>query len=189
VCSSDLVLDKGLTLESAIEAKRSELEGVKQAIARSQDERVKLEAALGELREQRESLLAAMAEDKEHVRKQIRAIAEVSRETLDKLKEDAGNEVSSALQEIQKLRNAACELGQEVGRCQAMVEANHWIETFVAVSKGDANISLAQFRVLGLITLRSLNGWIEMNQSKALGSILLATYLRSAIVELERWGV
>ncbi len=182
-------LNEGLGLESALEAKCSELEGVKQAIARSQDERVKLEAALAEVRKQRDILHAQIAEDKDHVRKQIRAIADVAREVVAKLREDAGNEVSCALQEIQKLRNEAYELGQEVGRCQATLEANQWLETFAAVSKGDANISLAQFRVLGLITLRSLNGWIEMNQSKALGSISLATYLRSAIGVLERWGV
>jgi len=183
------VLDEGLALESVFDTKRHELEEVKQTVARSQDERVALESALTELRKQRESLLAAIAEDKQYVRKEIRAIADVARDAVAKLREDASNEVSSALQEIQKLRNAAYELGQEVGRCQAMAEANRWIETFVAVSKGDVNVSLAQFRTLGLMTLRALSGWIEMNRSKAVGTYLLGTHLRSAIGELEQWRV
>lgn len=182
-------LEAGLGLESLLEKRQQELASIEQAIAEAYKERAALESAIQELAQQRASLKAAISEERGHVRKEMRAIAGIARKAQAKLSQDLQHSVHETVLEVEKLGKEALEIGQELGHCEAIVEANEWVSTLAALIKGDGDIGRSQVRAASLSVLRALDGWIKWDQSRISQHYLLKTYLYSAIKELEQWKI
>jgi chromosome segregation ATPase len=180
-------LDAGMGLESVVKLRQRELSEIEQTIAKAQRERVALDSALQQLRQQQASLHEAIAEEETRVRKEVGAIARIAKETVAKLQQDLGDAMAQALVEVHKLTSEALKLGQEIGHYDAMVEANQWLETLVALAKGDGASSATDVRTVGLTVLRGLNGWAHQNESQVSLPSGLTMRLNSTIEDLERW--
>jgi chromosome segregation ATPase len=180
-------LEVGLGLESLVEARRHDIAQIEQAIAERQQERAALDSALKQLSQRQATRQAAIADEEAHVRKEMHAIAKIARDAVVKLGQDLGTGVDAALLEAQRLRDQAFALGQEVGRADAIVEANQWLRTMVALVKGDSGITAGDVRVVTLAVLRGLKSWTQQNQSQVSRPYSLTTQLDSTIEELERW--
>lgn len=182
-------LEAGLGLESLLEKRQEELASIEQAIAEDHNERAALKSAIQELSQQKESLKASISEEQGHVRKEIQAIAGIAQKAQAKLNQDLQHSVHETLLEVKKLRNEALEMGQELGHCEAIVEANEWITTLAALVKGDGDIGTGEVRAAGLTVLRALDAWLRQHQGTIPHHYPLKTYLDSAIKELEQWKV
>ena len=182
-------LETGLGLEALAAVKRHELAEAEQAIAKGQQERQALDSALQQLRQQQAVLRTSIVQEQEHVRKEIQTIAKIARDATAELRQDMSNGVAEALLEVQRLRNQAFELGQELGRFEATIEANEWLGTVATLVKGDGSISAGDVRVVGLAVLRGVEGWIQQNKERISLPFGLATRIGSIIEELERWKV
>jgi len=180
-------LDAGMGLESVVKLRQRELSEIEQTIAKAQRERVALDSALQQLRQQQASLHEAISEEETRVRKEMGAIARIAKETVAKLQQDLGDAMAQALVEVHKLTSEALKLGQEIGHYDAMVEANQWLETLVALAKGDGASSAKDVRTVGLTVLRGLNGWAHQNESQVSLPSGLTMRLNSTIEDLERW--
>ena len=182
-------LEAGLGLESLVEMRRHELDEIERATAKARGEQLALDPAVQQLRQEKAGLHAAIAEGQRHARRDMQATAKIAKDAVAKLREDLGNGVGETLLEVRSLRSEALELGQELGRYNAVVEANQWLQTLVALVRGDGAISAGDVRVVALAVLRGLQGWLQQNQGQILGQYLLATLVDSAIRELERWTI
>ena len=180
-------LDAGMGLESVVKLRQRDLSEIEQAIAKAQREHVALDSALQQLRQQQASLHQAISEEETRVRKEMGAIARIAKETVAKLQQDLGDAMAQALVEVHKLTSEALKLGQEIGHYDAMVEANQWLETLVALAKGDGGASAKDVRTVGLTVLRGLNGWAHQNESQVSLPSGLTMRLNSTIEDLERW--
>ena len=182
-------LDAGLDLESYLKTKRKELSDVEQAIMKAQRERQALDAALQELRQQQAALHASIAQEQAHIHKEMRAVVKIATDATAKLKQDLGNGAAEALREVERLRDQALELGQELGRFEDMIEANEWLQSLVALVRGDGDINASQVRVIGLSVLRGMQSWLERNKNEVQLPYWLTTRVDSVIQEFEQWRV
>ncbi len=182
-------LKAGLGLESLVQAKKSELDKTNDAIAKAQHEQVAIDSALHQLRQQQASLHAAIAEEEKQLRKKMQAIVKTTQNAESKLKKDLEKGVRGAVLEVETLRDQAFNLGQELGHCEAIVEANEWITTLAALVKGDGDIGTGEVRAAGLTVLRALDAWLRQHQGTISHHYPLKMYLDSAIKELEQWKV
>ena len=182
-------LEAGMGLESLLEKRQQELTSIEQAIAEAHKERAALESAIQELAQQKESLTAAISEERGHVSKEMRAIADIARKAQAKLSQDLQHSVHETILEVEKLSTKAFDLGQELGHCKAIVEANEWVSTLAALVKGDGDISTGEVRAAGLTVLRALDAWLRQHHGTISHHYPLKTYLDSAIKELEQWKV
>jgi len=180
-------LDAGLGLESLVKLRRRELKENGEAIAKAQHERAALDSALQELRQQQARLQATMAAEEATIRKRMQGVTQIAVDTMTKLRQDLGDVTGQTLAEIRKLTSQALKLGQEFGRYDAMVEANQWLQTLLALTKGDGSAPAMEVRTVGLVVLRGVKGWLHQNESQASLPAALMLGLNSAIEELERW--
>ena len=180
-------LDAGLGLESHLKVKQGELDDIKQAIAEAQRERVALDSALQQLRQQQAGLHAAIGEEEAHIHQAMQTIAQIAVDAAIKLQEDLKNGVDESLLQVQRLTTQALELGQEVGRCDAVIEANAWLQTTVALVKGDGSPKAADVRVVALAVLYGAKKCLQQNQDQTSLQYSLATRLDAVIKELQEW--
>jgi predicted RNase H-like nuclease (RuvC/YqgF family) len=182
-------LEAGLGLESRVNIKRDELNDIEQAIAKAQQQRLALDSALQQLRQQQAELHASITEEQAHIRKEMQAIARIARDAASKLGQDLRNSTGNALQEIQGLRDQAFEAGKELGRFEATIEANQWLQVLLALVRGDGGVSAVDVRVVGLTVLRGCKAWFQQNQGQTSLTFGVMPVMDSTIKELEQWKV
>lgn len=180
-------LDAALGLETLVESKRAEMSRIEQDIVKAQQEQATLESLIKRLRQEQARLHAAISEEQKFVRKETRAIATIVRDATTELKRELKNSMAESLAEVGDLRNQALELGKELGRFEATIEANQWLQTLVALVKRDGSTTAKDARAVGLAVLRGMKGWMEQNQSQVSLPSGLTMRLNSIIEDLERW--
>ena len=180
-------LDAGLGLESHLKVKQDELDDIKQAIAKAQRECAALDLALQDLRQQQANLQAAITEEEAHIYQEMKAIAQIPVDAATKLQANLKNDIEKALLEVQRLRTQALEMGQEMGRCDAVIEANAWLQTTVALVKGDGSPKAADVRAITLAVLHGAKTCLQQKQDQTPLPYSLTTQLNAVIKELEEW--
>ena len=182
-------LDTGLWLESRLKIKREELGEVEQAIAKALQEREALESALQQLKQQQATLHKTVADEQVHLRKELKAVGKTATNAMDRLKRNLGKGNAEALLELQKLRDQSIEIGRELGRFETIIVANEWLQSLLALVKGDSDINASQVRVIGLSVLRGVWSWLEQNQKDTQLPYWLRTRVGAVITELVQWKV
>ena len=182
-------LEVGLGLESCLKKKQDELNDIEHAIAKARQERKSEDHALKQLRQQQAKLHAAIAQEHAHLHEEMKATAQIASEATANLRQNLEKSMRESLLEVHNLRNQAFELGQELGRSNAIVEANQWLQSMVSLIKGDGNINAENVRMIALAVLRGLKDWMQRNQNQVSRPYWLTTQLSSLIEELERWKV
>jgi predicted nucleic acid-binding Zn-ribbon protein/predicted DNA-binding protein YlxM (UPF0122 family) len=182
-------LEAGLGLESRLEPKREELNNVEQAIVKARQEREALDSALQQLRQQQATLRKSIAEEQAHVRKEMQAIAKIARDASAELRQDMRKGIAEAVLEVQRVRDQALEVGQELGHFEATIEANEWLRSLLPLVKGDGSVDASQVRAIGLSVLRGVQRWLEQSQNEMQLPYLLTIQVSAAAEGLEQWKV
>lgn len=180
-------LDGLMGLEPCLKRKHKELKDIEHQILKASQQYKSEDRALKRLRQQHANLRAAIAQEQYHLGEEMRAYANIATEATAKLRRDLQKSIGESLLEIDCLRDQAFELGQEVGRCNAIVEANQWLQTMVTLVKGDGDISSQNVRAVVLAVLRGFKSWTQQDQGQFSQSDWLTTQVGSLIEELERW--
>ncbi len=180
-------LEKGLSLEILVRKEQQELGKTKQSQDKAQEELAALKAAIQELRQEQASLHAVIKEERENISKEAQAIIRLARDTVTKLKQNLEDGVEEAVTEVQRLKDQALEVGSELGRCQALVEANEWLRQLLALVRCDGDVTGNQVRVVGLALLRGISAWLNQQPDEIRALSQLKVRITDTIEELERW--
>ena len=182
-------LDAVVGLEACLKRRQDELNDIEHDIAKARQERKSEDHALKRLRQQQAKLHAAIAQEQAHLHEEMKATAQIAGEATANLRQDLERGIRESLLEVYNLRDQAFQLGQELGRCNAIVEANQWLQTLVSLIKGDGELSAENARTVSLKVLRGLKDWMQRNQNQVSQSCWLTTQLGSLIEELEGWKI
>ncbi|MDD5093215.1 MAG: hypothetical protein PHV74_02400 [Dehalococcoidia bacterium] len=182
-------LDAGLGLESLVKARRHRLDEIARDVARAQIERTALQSALQELRKQQASLHATMADEREHLQQEMLRFNRIAADAAAGLKKDLGKGVGEALLEIRRLRDESLELGKEMGKLDAAVEANRWVRTLISLVKEGGHIVASDARVLLTMVLRGFSNWVAQNQGVVSMPYGLKAQVTGALREVEQWKI
>jgi predicted RNase H-like nuclease (RuvC/YqgF family) len=174
-------------LETLVESKRAEVSRIEKDTVKAQREQAALESVIKRLQREEAKLHAAITEEQKFVRKETQAVATIVRDAATELKHELKNSVAESLAEVRDFGNQALELGKELGRLEATIEANQWLQTLVALVKGDGSTTAKEVRAVGIPVLRGMRGWMEQNRSQVSLPSGLTMRLSSTIEDLERW--
>ena len=180
-------LGEGLGLETLVEMKRQELAKAQQALAKAQEGLAALETAMQQIRQEQTTLRVLLAEQRKQIKKETQAIILLARDTVTQLKKHLGDGVEEAVAQVHGLSNQALELGKELGRYEAAVQANQWLRELLELVKGDNSITSGQVRAIGLVVLRGILVWLNRHSNDTGSSPLLVDKIRATIEALERW--
>jgi chromosome segregation ATPase len=116
-------LNEGLGLEALIQGRQTELQKHQQAIASAQEEREGLKATIVDLEQQKTALEASIKRTRDKVSDELAKIIPMAKETISRLAKELqlGNEMM--LDDVQRLKDQALEVGREIGRYEGTVKA------------------------------------------------------------------
>jgi hypothetical protein len=129
-----------------------------------------------------------ISEEQNYLAKELRGIKTIVRSTISTLKEELSNGIQDGIEEVAGLKTKAIELGKEIGRFDAAVEANEWIKKLFSLARGD-DVNASDVRVIGLMLLRAMSSWLDRNYGSDISTCLLKGTIDRAVSELERWKV
>jgi DNA repair exonuclease SbcCD ATPase subunit len=181
------LLDAGLGLEAAEQAKQHELQEIGEKADAAEAKLSSLRGECQELECQKANLQAALEQARHHLTADMQSMGDVVQSTMGQARQVLSEGVVESLQEVARLRDQALELGQEMGRCEALLEANHWLGTLLALVKGDTGAEAAEIRGVGVMILRGMLDWIAAHGDVATSWSLLKMTLDSALREVEKW--
>jgi DNA repair exonuclease SbcCD ATPase subunit len=182
------LLDVGLGLEAVLESKKHELEEIENNIDAAEAKLSSLKGECQELECQKTNLQAALEQARQHLTADMQSMGEMLRETTGQARQVLSDGMDEGLHEVAKLRDQALELGQEMGRYDTLLEANHWLGTLLALVKGDTGAEAAEIRAVGVMILRGLLDWIAAHGDVVASWSLLTMTLETALREVERWN-
>jgi DNA repair exonuclease SbcCD ATPase subunit len=182
------LLDAGLGLEAAVESKQHELQKIGEGADTAQTKLSSLKGECQELECERANLQAALEQARLHLTADMQSMGEVLREATGQAGQVLSDGVDEGLHEVAKLRDQALELGQEMGRCEALLEANDWLGTLLALVKGDMGAEAVEVRAVGVMILRGVLDWIAAHSDVVASWSLLKMTLDNALSEVERWN-
>jgi predicted nucleic acid-binding Zn-ribbon protein len=180
-------LDKGLDLEALVQARQCELHRVEEAISKAQEKSVMLDNQIQRLQRELSGLKAQIADERESVSQELRNIIVTAQNIVTELKQDLGKGIQDGIGEIARLKKEALETGKELGQLEATIKSYAWLEDILSLLKGENKVSASQVRVLGITLLKSMQAWLEHNQSAVITFYTISTLITSLISELERW--
>jgi transcriptional regulator with XRE-family HTH domain len=182
-------LDAELGIESLVKDRKHELVKIDQDIAKRLQERSALNHTLELMHQEKETLRIAMAEEQEVIRKEFEATARIAKEAVADFRSQLLQGIGDALQDIQKLRDHALEVGQEAGRLQGAIEVNEWLRTLLALIKGDTKVQAIDVRSIIIAVLRGTRIWIQDNPAKISNSHSVILKINAMTEELEQWKI
>jgi predicted nucleic acid-binding Zn-ribbon protein len=180
-------LDKGLALETLIQTRQQELHKLEQTIARTQEKSAMLKSQNQQLQQELASLKAQIATERQSVSGELRKIVALAQDTVSELQQKLGKGVQESLDEIARLKTEALGLGKELGKLEATIKNNAWLEDILSLLKGEDKVEANQVRVIILTLLKSLVTWLERNRASITIFYTLSTTVNGLISELERW--
>jgi transposase len=180
-------LGEGLALETLIRSRRQELDETEQAIAKSKKEVETARVVVGSLRQEKTNLEESIKEMREKVVREIAKIVPLARDAVTKLSEDLRRGNDEALAGVQRLRDEAIKVGEDVGRYEGILKSCEWLNELLALVQGEENIAGKRVKVIVLLVVQALHTWLKRQGS--LSVTLLPHTTESLISELERWKV
>jgi predicted nucleic acid-binding Zn-ribbon protein len=180
-------LDKGLTLETLIQARQREINKLEQAIAKAQEKSATLDNQNQQLHKELSSLKAQIADERETVSRELKDIIAVAQKTVVELKQDLSKGIQEGINETARLRKEALETGKELGELEATIKNNAWLANTLSLLKGEDKVTAGEVRVIGLVVLKSLAVWLERNLGYDLTYYTLKRITANLVGELEKW--
>jgi predicted nucleic acid-binding Zn-ribbon protein len=182
-------LDKGLTLEALTQSRQQELDKTELAIAKAKKELEVVKGVVGNLNQEKANLETSIRETRERVGREIAKIIPVAQDTVDRLAKELGVGLNEALMEVHRLRDAAVEVGKELGRYEGMIQVNEWLNDLLALIKGEESVADKRVRAMGLLVLRGMAAWLKHHEAYDGRLFPISITASSLIKELEQWRV
>lgn len=125
---------------------------------------------------------------KELMDQEIAHIMPVARNAINQLTRELRAEVDKAIAGVGQLRNDSLEVGKQVGRYEAMIEANSWIKDLLSIIRGEPDIEAKRVRAVAVSVVRGLHGWFKAGKQDATRTSL--TYASNNLLkELQEWTI
>ena len=180
-------LDKGLSLESSVRAKRAELKSIEHKITKEQAEQEKLHTSVNQLNSERLKLEAQLAQSRKHLALDINALSNSSKEAIQEIRDSLKSGVRLSLTEVNKLADEALRVGKEFGRMESNIESFNWIKPLLSMVRGENGLDDYQVRVIGLAVLRAMSSWLQENHGQDMNCYWLKGSITNTVSQLERW--
>jgi predicted nucleic acid-binding Zn-ribbon protein len=182
-------LDQALGLEALINSRQQELAEQKRLVTKARQELETTRAEVGSLKQGKTNLEASIKETTDWIGREIVSIMPLARDTIDKLARRLRSGVSKVAAEVRQVRDESLEVGREVGRWEGILEANAWLKGLLALVHGEPGIEAKQVRVVALLVVRGVHGWLRVNDKQTIALPSLTAYSDSLMRELEQWRV
>ena len=182
-------LNKGLGLETMVEATQTNLKKQQEALTSGKNEIKELKATIGALTEQKTAMEASFAVTRDKISQEIAKIVPVTKEMLSAFNGELQRGGDEILGTMQHVKDQTFDIGKEVGRYEGIVEANHWLVDLFALMKGDENLNPTQVRAILLPVIRGAQPWMKRNQEKTGMNTSISQTLTLLVGELEQWQV
>lgn len=182
-------LDAGMSLESLVKTRRQEVSEIEKTIAKKLEERTALEDTLKILHQQRETVKSAIVEEQRNICEVFQATTTTAREAVTEFTSKLQQGIRDSLQDVQKVREHALEVGQEEGRLQGAIETNEWLRTLLALIKGDGKVQPVDVRAIAITLLRGMKSWVQQKPGMISAMHQLTAKIDAMIEELERWKI
>ncbi len=182
-------LDAGMSLELLVNTGRQEVSEMEKSIAKKVVERTALEDTLKVLHEQKETIKSAMVEEQTNICEVFQATTATAKEAVTEFTSKLQQGICESLQDVQKLREHALEVGQEEGRLQGAIETNESLRTLLALTKGDGKVQAIDVRAIATSVLRGTKTWMQRNPDMISALHQLTAKIDAIIGELERWKI
>ena len=88
---------------------------------------------------------------------------------------------------MSRLRDETLEVGKEIGKYEAMLQANQWLYELLALVKGDESVEGKRVRVITLLVLRGIAAWLKHDKRNNLATSSPLYDTENVIKEFERW--
>jgi predicted RNase H-like nuclease (RuvC/YqgF family) len=183
-------VDEGLGLDTVTREKKQELRKIESAISKGKGEVSGIKASVEELRQERAALKEALSEERKHITGELRSIRTIAKKTINGLKKDLSSGISESIIEVNRLREQALELGNELGKYNEIIESNKWLKGLLAIINGDKKeVEAEQVRVVLMKIARGVLPWLNDHTE----DVIVLWYIRAAINDLirglEQWKV
>jgi len=172
-------LDRALGLEALVKSKQQELAEQERLVAKARQELETTKAAVGSVKQEKANLEASVKETRESV----------SGEIANQLTQELQNGVDKAIAEVRRLRDKSLEVGKEVGRFQAILEAHAWLKGLLALVRGEPGVDAKQVKVIALLVVQGINGWLKAQDKSSLKFASLSNTTDILTRQLEQWKV
>jgi myosin heavy subunit len=182
-------LEQGLGLETLIQTRQQDLAKAAEAVTKTNGERVRLQAAVDVLRKEEAALKSSISQEQQVAKKNIQDISKMVSQGVEDLQKKLNTGVIEVIHNIEKLRDNALELGQELGRVEEIIKANQWLHTLLALVKGDVEVNALDVKTVLNIILVCFKRWTQRKSSQTYLTIGLTNCLDLFIKELERWKI
>ncbi|MBA7624384.1 hypothetical protein ES703_31791 [subsurface metagenome] len=183
------VLDKGLGLETMVEATQTNLKKQQEVLTSGKNEIKKLKTTIGTLTEQKTALETDIMVTRDEISQDIAKIVPAAKEMINTFNgelKSGGNEI---LGTVNNIKDQAFDVGKEVGRYEGIVEANDWLVDLFALIKGDESLNPTQVRAILLPVIRGAQPWMKRNQEKTGMNSSISQTLALLVGGLEQWQV
>jgi predicted nucleic acid-binding Zn-ribbon protein len=180
-------LDRGLDVETIVQTKQQELNKVEAAIAKAREESVTLDHRVQQLRQELSTLKAQITDEKESLSQELKSMIIVVHDSMAGLKRGLGKGIQEGLDEVNRLKEEAIELGKELGQIDVTIKSNAWLEGVLSLLKGEDKATASEIRVIALILLKSVLAWLERNRYSEIMAYSLTTTIKILVSEFERW--
>lgn len=181
------LLDKVLGLETLVKAKTEQLAQIKESISQLEAKRAALASSADNLLAQRDVLQADVAAARQNLKNDIAAIGKAAQAAREELIAGLKSGIEEGLAEVNKMRDGALEVGQQMGELKETISSHDWLRDLVSLVKGEALADGNRVRVIALTLLRPLSGWLSASEKGAPGTYFLRMALDNALKGVEEW--
>ena len=126
---------------------------------------------------------------RKQTKKDMESIITAAESTIAEQNQNLRSGVIESVSEVNRLRNQALKLGNELGQFNEMIESNKWLKGLYAMVEGDEEIELSQVRVIGITVIRAMLNSLDHCEQGDVPPLLLRQYIVNLMGELERWKV
>jgi len=183
------VLDKGLGLETLVEATQANLKKQQETFTSGKNKVKELKATIGALAEQQAALEAGITETRDTINQDMAKIIPAANEMLDKFNEQLQSRGDEILGAVNNIKDQTFDIGKEVGRYEGIVEANQWLMNLNSLVKGEENLNPTQVRAILLLVMHGSQSWTKRNQEKVGVNSTIPQALALLVEGLEQWQV
>ena len=182
-------LDKGLGLETLVEASHAKLKKEEEALTSVRNEIKGLEATIGTLKQQKASLEASITETKGKISLEIEKIVPAANAMLNAFNGELQRRGDEILGTVNHIKEQAYDIGTEVGQYEGIIEANHWLVDLLALTRGEDSLEAMRVSAILLPVIRGAQPWMKRNQEKVGVTSTIPQALALLVGGLEQWQV
>ena len=181
------LLNKGLGLKTLVKNRQQVLKETKQAIAKSDHEKLSLEAVVEDLQQHKQNLEASIQETTTIVRVEIENLIPATRATVQQIAAALKGGCSEALAIIYQLKEESIKVGQDIGQYQGILNESQWVTRLMALMHGEDGIDDTDVRTITLLVNGGISAWLEQHQAKSTAIGMLAISAGKFLKDVEQW--